>query len=153
MAIFAATYETDGIPSIQLRAGADAPSAQHAVIIPKRIARLFDTTAKGYVLDGARVGSLGEQKFRHVPAQLSDSVRICTDYHAFLHEYRAGSGYFRRPVPHMLDYAQTTGSDIGKIRCMAEVRYADAVMYRGIEHTRSFWCADLRAVDSQGYIL
>ncbi|OGP55538.1 MAG: hypothetical protein A2Y65_00825 [Deltaproteobacteria bacterium RBG_13_52_11] len=86
MAIFAATYEANGITSIQLRAGTDAPSAQHAVIIPKRIACLFDATAKGYVLDGARVRSLGEQQFRHVPSQLSDPVRICTDHHAFLHE-------------------------------------------------------------------
>jgi hypothetical protein len=53
MAIFAATYESDGIGSIQLRAGADTPAAQYAVIIPKRIAGLFDATAKGDVLDGA----------------------------------------------------------------------------------------------------
>ena len=86
MAIFAATYETNGMCSIQLRAGADTPAAQYAVIIPKRITGLFDTTAQGDILDGARVGRLGKQKFRHVPSQLSDSVRICPDHHAFLHE-------------------------------------------------------------------
>jgi len=60
MTVFAAPYEPDGMCSIQLRAGADTPAAQHTVIIPERIAGLFDTTAQGEVLDGARVGSLGE---------------------------------------------------------------------------------------------
>jgi hypothetical protein len=79
--------------SIQLSAGADTPAAQHTVIIPKRIAGLFDATAQGDILDGARVGRLGEQQFRHVPAQLSDSVRICSDHHPFLYQQRAGGGY------------------------------------------------------------
>jgi hypothetical protein len=86
MAFFAATDETDGIPSIQLRTGADAPAAEHAVIIPKRITRLFDAAAQGYVLDSARVGGLGKQQLRHVPSQLSGPVRIGTDHHTFLHE-------------------------------------------------------------------
>jgi hypothetical protein len=86
MAIFAAAHEPDGVCSIQLRAGADTSAAQHAVIIPKRIAGLFHATAEGDILDGARVGRFGEQQFRNVPAQLPDSVRICTDHHPFLHE-------------------------------------------------------------------
>jgi hypothetical protein len=86
MAIFAAPYEPDGMCSIQLCAGADTPAAQHAVIIPKRIAGLFDAAAKGEVLDGARVGRLGKQQFRHIPSQLPNPVRICTDHHPFLHE-------------------------------------------------------------------
>ena len=53
MALFAATYEPDGMCPIQLRAGTDTPAAQHAVIIPKWITGLFDTTAQGKVLDGA----------------------------------------------------------------------------------------------------
>ena len=139
MAIFTAAYETNGICSIQLRTGTDTPTAQHAVMIPKRIAWLFDATAQGDVLDSTRVGSLGEQQFRHVPSQLSDSVRICADHHSLLHEQRAGGGYLRRPVFYMLDDAETTGAGIGKIRRMAEVRYTDAVLYRGIEHACPLW--------------
>jgi hypothetical protein len=153
MAIFSATDETDGISPIQLRAGADAPAAEHAVIIPKRITCLFDAAPEGYILDSSRVGGLGEQQLRHVPAQFSGPVRIGTDHHPFLYEQRAGGGYLGRPVPHVLDDAQTAGPDIGKIGCMAEMGDADAVMYRSIEHACAFRCADLRAVDSQGHIL
>jgi hypothetical protein len=74
------------------RADAHTTPAQHTVFVPERIADFLHPATHGNILNGTGVRSMGNEEFREVSPQFSDSFRITLDYHILLHPQGAGGG-------------------------------------------------------------
>jgi len=153
MTFLTASHKADGMGFPDFSARADATSAEHAVIVPERIADLPDTAAHSNILDGTRIRGLRHQQFSEIAAQVPDPVCIGLDHHAFFRVERAGSGHIRPAIDNMLDDAQPARAYVREIGHMAQVGDTEAIFDGRIENTGAFDGVDYGPIDTNVHVL
>jgi hypothetical protein len=153
MAVDTPSDKADGVGVPQFVAGADAASAQNAVVIPEGITHFLNAAADGDILDSAGIRGLGNQQLGYIMAKPLDSIRIGPDDHAFLHFQRAGGGYRGAAIGDVLYDTESAGSYIRKIGDMAKVGDTDTVFYSRFKYAGALRGPNISVINSKGYIV
>jgi hypothetical protein len=153
VAVDTASDKADGVGVPQFVAGADAASAQNAVVVPEGITYCLNAAADGDVLDSAGIRCLRNQQLGDIMAKPLDPIRIGPDDHAFLYFQRARGSYRGAAIGDVLNDAESAGSYIRKIGDVAKVGDTDTVFNSRFKYAGALGGPNISVINIKGYIV
>ena len=85
LSVFPPSDKTDRLGLPHFRADANAPAAENALFMPKRIADLFDPAPHRDILNGTRVRRLSNEKLGDIAPEFSDLFCVTPNHHSLFH--------------------------------------------------------------------